>query len=248
MNQKAKENHDKILPNHKSTLKQTDPEFIELYDNFAFDEVLQHSTLTERNRMLITLATLITNQSINEYKIMVKGAINIGITPIEIKETLYQTFPYVGLAKAYDFLNATNQALKEEGIKLPLKGQSTTNPENRKEKGLEKQIQYFGKETIEMMEKNTVPGQEHFNEFLQGYCFGDFYTRTGLTDQDRELITFSIIASLGGCENQLRGHTAGNLSVGNDKETLVSAITILMPFIGFPRTLNAIAIINEICK
>ncbi|MBX7076897.1 MAG: carboxymuconolactone decarboxylase family protein [Methanobacteriaceae archaeon] len=248
ISQKAKENHNELLPNHESKLKETDPEFIEIYDNFAFDEVLEHSTLPKRSRMLVTLATLITNQSINEYKIMIKGAMNLGLTPIEIKETLYQSLPYVGLAKAFDFLNATNEVFTKEGITLPLKGQSTTNRENRKAKGKEKQAQYFGEEVVKAMAENAIPGQEHFNEFLEGYCFGDFYTRTGLNDADRELITFSIIASLGGCENQLRGHTAGNLSVGNDKETLVSAVTILMPYIGFPRTLNALAIINEICE
>ncbi|MDD6286571.1 MAG: carboxymuconolactone decarboxylase family protein, partial [Methanobacteriaceae archaeon] len=63
----------------------------------------------------------------------------------------------------------------------------------------------------------------------------------------REIITFSIIASLRGCENQLRGHTGGNLSVGNTKEDLISAVTVLLPYNGFPRTLNALAIINEIC-
>ena len=88
ISQKAKENHNELLPNHESKLKETDPEFIEIYDNFAFDEVLEHSTLPKRSRMLVTLATLITNQSINEYKIMIKGAMNLGLTPIEIKETL----------------------------------------------------------------------------------------------------------------------------------------------------------------
>lgn len=130
---------------------------------------------------------------------------------------------------------------------MPLPGQSTTNRQNRIERGYEIQTSYFGKEMIDQMNENTPNNQKHFNEFLKGYCFGDFYTRTGLDDQDRELITFSILASLGGCENQLRGHTAGNLAVGNDKSVLIDAITVLMPFIGFPRTLNALAIVNEIC-
>jgi 4-carboxymuconolactone decarboxylase len=80
---------------------------------------------------------------------------------------------------------------------------------------------------------------------LEGYCFGDFYTRDGLDDPQRELITFVFIATLGGCENQLRGHTQGNLSVGNTKEKLISAITVILPYIGFPRSLNALSIINE---
>jgi len=197
--------------------------------------------------MLITLATLIANQSLKQYEIAVEAAINIGLKAVEIKEVLYQTAPYVGFAKMYDFLDVTNQIFDEKGIDVPIPGQSTTTRKDRIERGYEIQLNYFGK-IIEEMNENTPKDQKHFNEFLKGYCFGDFYTRTGLDDQDRELITFSIIASLGGCENQLRGHTAGNLTVGNDKQTLIDAVTVLLPFIGFPRSLNALAIINEICQ
>jgi len=97
------------------------------------------------------------------------------------------------------------------------------------------------------MKESRPKGQKHFDDFLEGYCFGDFYTRDGLNDQQRELLTFTFIATLGGCENQLRAHTQANLNVGNDKEKLVSAITIVLPFIGFPRAFNALAIVNEIC-
>jgi 4-carboxymuconolactone decarboxylase len=55
-----------------------------------------------------------------------------------------------------------------------------------------------------------------------------------------------MILSMGGCELQLKGHIQGNLNVGNDKEILLSALTQCMPYIGFPRTLNALACINEI--
>ena len=101
---------------------------------------------------------------------------------------------------------------------------------------------------IQMMNDSAPEGQQHFNRFFFVFCFGDFYTRYGLNDQQRELITFTFIATLGGCENQLRGHIQGNLSVGNDKEKLISAITVMLPYIGFPRSLNAVAIVNEICE
>jgi 4-carboxymuconolactone decarboxylase len=72
------------------------------------------------------------------------------------------------------------------------------------------------------------------------------YTRKGLDIKTRELLTFSMILSLGGCEPQLKGHIQGNLNVGNDKEVLLSAVTQLLPYVGYPRALNAIRCINEI--
>ncbi|WP_299523506.1 carboxymuconolactone decarboxylase family protein [uncultured Methanobrevibacter sp.] len=228
-------------------MKNFDPDFTEIYDNFFTNEVLENSALPKRSRILISLASLITNHSINQYKEIANKVLKSEITPIELKEVLYQTVPYIGLGKAYDFFNVTNDVLIDNDIDLPLESQKTTNFENRIEKGREIQDRFFGKENMDEMRNNALEDQKHFNTFLEGYCFGDFYTRKSLNDQDRELITFSIIASLGGCENQLRGHVGGNLAVGNNKEILISALTILMPYIGFPRTLNALNIINEVC-
>ena len=81
--------------------------------------------------------------------------------------------------------------------------------------------------------------------YLSANCFGDYYTRSGLDLKLRELLTFAFIAALGGCEAQLAGHVSGNLTVGNDRQALLGVITQLLPFIGYPRTLNAIRIINE---
>ena len=54
-----------------------------------------------------------------------------------------------------------------------------------------------------------------------------------------------MIASMGGCEPQLAGHVTANLAVGNDRRVLIGTITQLLPFIGYPRTLNAIRVVNE---
>jgi 4-carboxymuconolactone decarboxylase len=62
----------------------------------------------------------------------------------------------------------------------------------------------------------------------------------------RELLTFAMLAALGGCDPQVRPHVAANLKVGNDRGLLISVITVLLPFIGYPRTLNGLAAINEI--
>ena len=245
-NNQAKENIEKLLNNYKSVFENTDPEFDEIFHNFTFDECINNSNLTDRRIFLVILATLISNQSLNQFKVFFECAIDYGINPIELKELLYQSVAYVGMAKAYDFIEESNYILDEKGISLPLAGQSTTTANTRYDEGLNKQYEYFGKDMIDDLINSAPDDQKHFNDFLASYCFGDFYTRTGLNDQDRELITFCFISSLRGCENQLRGHIYGNLNVGNSIEDLISTLTILLPFNGFPRTLNALNIINEI--
>ena len=69
--------------------------------------------LPERSQMLIVLATLITNQSFKQFEIAVEAAINLGLKAVEIKEVLYQSAPYVGFAKLFDFFDITNQVFEE---------------------------------------------------------------------------------------------------------------------------------------
>ena len=225
-------------------LKKNDPDFFKIFNHFNNKEILEYVSISKRTRFIITLATLITNTSKEKYAIAVRDALDV-LTPIEIKEVLYQSVAYVGLGKTFELFEVTNNVLAENGVDLPLESISTTTLETRIEKGLEIQKRYFGDDVIQSMIDNAPEGQERFNDFLAGYCFGDFYTRDALNDQDRELITFCVLATLGGCENQLRAHVAANLNVGNDKELLIDALTILLPYIGFPRTLNALNIINE---
>ena len=220
-------------------IQKNDPEFHEIFKNFAFDEVYEYSALTEKESVLVTLASLIACQSPKAFKKILLSAVNKYVTPEEVKELLYQSVPYVGFGRAHNFFGVTIKVFDKKGIEMPLENRSNTAPENRHQKGRELQDRYFGAEMIQMMNDNAPEGQEHFNRFLEGFCFGDFYTRDGLNDQQRELITFVFIATLGGCENQLRGHAQGNLNVGNDKKKLVSAITVILPYIGFPRSLNA---------
>ena len=88
--------------------------------------------------------------------------------------------------------------------------------------------------------------ESHFQRLLSANCFGDNYTRTGIDLRTRELLTFAMIISLGGCEPQAKGHVAANLNLGDDRQLLLAVVTHLLPFIGYPRTLNALRVINEL--
>jgi 4-carboxymuconolactone decarboxylase len=244
----ARRNHEELFPGRVSTLKVTDPEFIEYFDNFAFDEVLRHGNLDKKTRLMVQLASLIACQALSEYRAMLGAALTVGVTPVEIKEIVYQAVPYVGMAKVFDFIHLTNEVLTERGVSLPLEGQSTTTPETREQKGLAVQKEIVGIDAIERMYASAPNDAIHFQHFLSANCFGDHYTRTGLDIRTRELLTFAMLVSLGGCDPQAKGHVAANLNVGNGRAVLLAAITQLLPFIGYPRTLNALAAVNEVTK
>lgn len=244
--EEARKNHEELFPGRVSTLQVTDPELIEYFDNFAFDEVLRHGNLDTRTRLMVQLASMIASQALGEYRVMLGAALTVGVTPIEIKEIVYQAVPYVGMAKVFDFIHATNEVLSENGVELPLPGQSTTTPEDRAEKGLAVQKAIAGAEKIHDMYASAPDDEMHFQHYLSANCFGDHLTRTGVDVPTRELLTFSMLVSLGGCEPQVKGHVAANLNVGNDRAVLIDVITQLLPYIGYPRTLNALRVVNEV--
>jgi 4-carboxymuconolactone decarboxylase len=245
-NSRAQENHDELFPGHVSTLAVTDPELIEIFDNFAFDEVLRPGSLDSRTRLMVQLASMIASQAVREYRVMLGAAITVGVTPVEIKEIVYQAVPYVGMAKVFDFIHTTNDVLKERGVELPLPPQSTTTPENRAEKGLAVQKEIIGDEVVDKLYSSSPKDQMHIQQLLSANCFGDHLSRTGIDLRTRELLTFSMLVSLGGCEPQVKGHVAANLRVGNDRARLVEVLTQLLPFIGYPRTLNGLRAVDEV--
>jgi 4-carboxymuconolactone decarboxylase len=242
----AQKEHDQLFPGHVSTLKVTDPELIEIFDNFDFDEALRHTSLDTRTRLMVQLAALIGCQALSEYRVMLGAALTNGVTPVEAKEIVYQAVPYAGMGKVFDFIHATNEVLTERGVQLPLDGQAATTPATRAGKGRAVQEQIVGADRVQRMYASAAGDELHFQEFLSANCFGDHIARTGIDVPVRELLTFALLVSLGGCDPQVRGHVAANLNVGNDRQALIGVITVLLPFIGYPRTLNALAAINEV--
>ncbi len=62
------------------------------------------------------------------------------------------------------------------------------------------------------------------------------------------MITFCYIAAQGGCEPQLTVHAAANMGIGNDKQFLIDVISQCLPYIGYPRSLNALTCVNSAAK
>ena len=222
-------------------LHRTDPEFAERFEHFALNEVINEENQESEpsTRYMAILATLIGCGGVEAYKEMLPQALENGITPIVEKEIVYQATDYLGYGRMLPFLNVTNEILTENGIELPLDSQATTTLENRLEKGIEAQAEIFG----EHMKEAWKAG--HINRWLAANCFGDYYTRKGLDLSERELITFCFLMAQGGCEPQLTAHAKGNMNTGNDKDFLIRVVSQCLPYIGYPRSLNAITCINK---
>lgn len=209
---------DKSSIHFDSETKKLDPEFTVRFNYFANEEVPKLGNLDNRTRYLSILSALLGCQGVDEFKSVLNVALDDGLKPVEAKEIVYQATAYLGIGKVKPFLTATNEVMKAKNIKLPLESQTTTSLENRREMGTAKQVELFGEHMQEFWKQGDI------NYMLAANCFGDYYTRTGLSNKDRELITFCYLAAQGGCESQLAAHTAANFKQGNDAKFLTNML------------------------
>lgn len=240
----TKETYHQLFGGEALTGNGTDPELMNILQKFIFGDVFHTGVLSDRQRELITLVTLVTQQTLPQLKAHTAAALNVGVTPIEIREAVYQCAPYIGYPKTLNALGIVNEVFKEKGISLPLENQGTVTDENRFEKGKAIQDTLYGDEIRQMM--GTLPGEfkDYVPRFLTEANFGDFYTRGGLDIKTRELLMYCVLATLG-AEFQLKAHVHGCIRAGNTKEELVAAMVQCIGYIGFPNAINAIHIIRN---
>ncbi|MBR1732372.1 MAG: carboxymuconolactone decarboxylase family protein [Alloprevotella sp.] len=246
------EAYDKLPPYCSPTataclpLSATDPDFAKILSHFETADVLPQvrEQLDDRTRYITHLATLIGCQGSDAYRELLPAAFHAGVTPVEVKEVLYQATAYLGLGRVRPFFDIVNRTLTAHDIQIPLPSQAQTTADNRREAGTQAQVDCFGEGMHEFWQSGPEESR-HINRWLAANCFGDYYTRSGLDLRLRELITFCFLAAQGGCEPQLRGHIAGNLHVGNTREFLIAVLSANVLYIGYPRTLNALACVRE---
>lgn len=222
-----------------------DKAFFEIQQTFLSNQIKASGLKDKKTASLVRLACFAALAASDELETETKEALASGASVTEIKETIYQTAPYIGLARAKEALMAANTALETEGISAIAEEQGRVTAETRFEKGLGVQKEIFGCDAIEKMRSAAPDETKHIQDCLSAHCFGDFYTRGCLDLKMRELITFIALCSLGGCDSQVKAHAGGNLTVGNSKNTLVEAVTTCLLYIGYPRTLNALRAIEE---
>ncbi len=204
------------------------------------------TSLDERMQSLVTIATLsaLGDEALLS-RAVEKAVTKHGVAPVEIRETMYQGMAYVGMS----YIDRAEKTLMNTLVKLNLPSDmedaGTVTDESRFADGLAIQKGLFG-EGIDIMHQNARDDEKAIIiDLLTGWCFGDTYTRKVLPLKEREFLTFVYIAALGGCEPQVRAHAAGNITVGNTRQMLIDALTVMVPYIGYPKTLNAHAMVNE---
>jgi 4-carboxymuconolactone decarboxylase len=223
-----------------------DPELMAIIRHVIFGEVFHVGQLDDRTRELIVVVVLVANQTAPQLRIHAEAALNVGVTPVELREAVYLCAPFLGFPKTLNGLAVINEELTSRGITLPLSAQSTVTEDDRSERGRTIQMQLYGDEISETLAGLPDGLGGVVARLLTEMCFGDFYTRSGLDVAMRELLVLCVLTALGGADRQVRAHAAGNLKAGNSVEVQIAAIIQCIPYVGFPRALNAIRAIMDL--
>ena len=219
-----------------------DKELRAVMDNFIGSEVPEATPLVEkREAELIRLVSLTVQQSNALLQEEVATALAKGLSPEEILEAIYQCAPYSGFPRAVDAVEIARGVFKAKNVKVD-EARATVNAETRLQAGADAQGTLFTPAYAEAAKagKQNMPTIQYF---LSSNCFGDYYTRKGLDLNTRELLTMAILVNLG-TEPQLKAHIGANLKI-RTAEYVEQAIYNCLPYCGYPRTLNALRLLNE---
>ena len=240
----CKQNYRTLFGGEALTGQGTDPEMMDILQKFIFGEVFQTGELTLKQREMITCITLATMQTLPQLKAHAGAALNVGVTPEELREVMYLTAPFIGFPKMLNAVATVNEVFTERGISLPLEKQGTVTEETRHEAGKAIQDKHYPGGIASVME--GVPGDmgKDVERFLTDYFFGDIYSRGALDLRTRELLGYCVLTTLE-AESQLHSHYHGNITAGNSPEILTAAVIQCLPYIGFPAAIKALRIIKE---
>lgn len=240
----CKQNYRTLFGGEALTGQGTDPEMMDILQKFIFGEVFQTGNLTLKQREMITCITLATMQTLPQLKAHAEAALNVGVTPEELREVMYLTAPFIGFPKMLNAVGTVNEVFKEREISLPIEKQGTVTENNRHETGKTIQNRLYPGGIASVMEGLPADMGKHVERFLTDYFFGEIYSRGALDLQTRELLGYCVLTTLE-AESQLHSHYHGNINVGNTPETLTAAVIQCLPYIGFPAAIKALRIIKQ---
>ncbi len=198
------------------------------------------AALPARDCALAVLSALTGCGGTDAYRAQLSRYLQEGLSPVAAHEAMLQATAYLGMGRVLPFAEAMGEAFEEVGVRLPAEKEDAR---DRAERGEAMQVAIFG-ETMRGFHASGDELARPVNLLLSENCFGDYYVREGLDARERELVTFCLLAAQGGCEPQLKSHAAGNFRVGNDAAYLGRTVLTILPWIGYPRSLNALGCIR----
>jgi 4-carboxymuconolactone decarboxylase len=208
--------------------------------------------LTDKQQHIIRIASFTTKGNLEKLKIALADGLNIGLTVNEIKEVLVHLYAYCGFPRSIQGLNTFLSVLEErknKGIN-DLVGKPASPIANEASK------YERGKKVLEKLtgQPQTTPktGYGAFSPeidvFLKEHLFADIFERDILNYTDREIVTISVLACLGGVEPMLQGHLTIAMNLGMTEAQLQELMNTIENLIGKTEADSARQVLKKVVE
>lgn len=217
-----------------------------------FANAQQKTFLSSQEQSIISISALTARGDLDKLKTALNTGLENGLTVNEIKEVLIHLYAYCGFPRSIRGLQTFMQILDErkaKGINDKIGNDASTIDETgskyeRGKKNLE--------ELTKTPQPETLTGYSAFaptiDAFLKEHLFADIFERDVLNHAQRELVTVSVIATIGNAEPMLKSHLTICLNVGLTPEQLQQFVSIIKPIIGKKKSKIAHKILDEVIK
>ncbi|OJZ06475.1 MAG: carboxymuconolactone decarboxylase [Sphingobacterium sp. 40-24] len=216
----------------------------------AKQKMTAENELSPKEQSIVAISSLTAKGDLDKLKTALNAGLETGLTVNEIKEALVHTYAYCGFPRSIRGLQTFMEVIEERkasGIndKTGKDASPIDQTANRYDRG--KKI--LG-ELTKTPQPETLSGYSAFaptiDTFLKEHLFADIFERDVLTYAERELVTVSVIASIGKAEPMLRSHLAICLNVGLTPQQLQEFVSVIKSTIGKKEAKSAHKVLDEV--
>lgn len=215
-------------------------------------QTTEDKNLDEKQQAIVRIAALTGKGNLEKLKIELNGGLEAGLTINQIKETLMHVYAYAGFPRSLRGLQTFMAVLDErkaEGIEDVMGADAS--PINDERSKYER-----GKAILEELsgvpETGPKTGYAAFAPtieiFLKKHLFADIFERDVLNYQERELVTISVLSSIGGVEPMLRSHLNLSLNVGLTPDQLQQFVGVVKQAVGKNEAKAAQKVLDEVLE
>lgn len=218
---------------HLEQLRSVAPALEQYTQDRLYSDVWNRPGLSRRDRSLVTIAALIARGETLELTQYADLAIESGVKPAEISETITHLAYYSGWGKAMAAVGPVGQVFAKHGIKADQL--AAIRPASLP---LDEQAEAQRAARVAEQFNSVAPG---LVQYTTDYLFRDLWLRPDLKPRYRSLITVAALISTGQVE-QITYHLNRAMDSGLTEEQASEVITHLAFYAGWPNAMSALPV------
>ena len=227
-----------------ASLEAIAPDMAGFIVEFGYGDIYSRPGLDVKTRQIATIAALTAlGNAEPQLKFHMGAALNVGVTPEEIVDTIYVTTVYAGFPAGLNAIFAAGEVFRERGVAIrPARTEASADRRARGLKTLDATSKGAGRAVAESL-ANIAPDMA---DFIIDFSYGDIFSRGTLSDNHKELAGIAAMCAAGTMRPQLKVHVRAAMNVGCSREEIVEVLIQMAAYAGFPASLNGLFAAREV--